>query len=383
MRGIAATASLFLSVTVLGVVEAQPLAAMWGARFVPERHEVTEWSVEFALHSQFDKDTSASGAFTFRPYSDRNETLGLNLLSYRTVRAWQPRRGLGQNTRAPLGDSHSVLISESLTLGFTGDGVTSWLQNDVIHFASWRRSKLLPIPRDSSDTPQRTKRVPLSFSPEIAQYGASAIFRLATTHRHPDRDWRVVSPFFAGAGFSVGTLFQESFVQVGVLDFERDVDINLGGFLRLASVGGAAAARLGVLTPGRVFRDITANYSAAQALVRLRGAVAGFGVSYELVNSSLDGFHVAPRSSEQLQLVAERGRPAAEVYESKTPRRERFSAHRMQLGSFTFIVSNDSPGGKDSGPTFSAHISSQLSSRRWESRTVLRQLGRILEPSRK
>lgn len=359
-------------------VAAQPLLPQFGGKFLPERQERTDFGVHFALLTEFDKDT-VGNAFTFRPYSDRRGVLGINVLSYQTVRAWRPRYRKGATALEPLGDAHNVLVYEAVLLGGTGDAATQYLQNDVIHAANWRgREKLLPVPRRTSDTPDGSPTSGQSFAANIAQYSTAVTYRLSTLRREGHRDIRHATPIFAGGGYSVGTLFQEAFVQLGLMDFDFVLDRpELLGF-RLLSLGGFGAGRAGVLLPGPHFPDLTEDYQLLQAGLRSRFAVGGFPIEYEFVRSAMRGFFVAPRTSDQWDLIAMRGQPARDVYEAKTPRRERFGAHRVRIGGFSFQVSNDSPGGKDSGPTFSAQMTWEVTHERWEGWTPSRLLQRGL-----
>ncbi len=348
---------------------AQPVIAQWGGKLVPDSRERTEFGLHFALLSEFDKDTLANGNYAFTKYADAYGTIGLNFVSYQTVREWRPRATTRRGTthgRISSEPAH-VLIAESVLIGRTGDGTTRWLQNSVIHAGRTRigLSELLPIPRDTLDTRDAISQGPSSGSLNILQFSTSVAYRLSQFRREDGRDVRQVTPLFLGGGYSVGTLYHEAFVQGGLMDFDFRVDSREIPCirLRLVSAGVFGVGRAGVLLPSRIFTDLTADYRVVQAGVRGEFSVLGVPVLAEFSTTGMDGFFVRPRTDAENALIVSRLgadsldlRKRYSIYEAKSARKERYEALRLRLGNFSFQLTNDSQGGKDSGPTFSAQF---------------------------
>jgi hypothetical protein len=330
----------------------------WGGLLVPEVEERDDLGLHFLAFTRFGKETLPDGsAYTFNPYNDWNHTQGFNILSYSQTRSME--RVFGPNGNEPLLDS-PIWITKSYQIGLVGDAITEFLQNDVVHWASWRKSELLRVPRDTSDTFDHTSHGRSSNTP-IVQYGRSYSVRFEYLRRQEDRTERVPTSFFVGAGFTAGTLNQDLYVHAGSMPTLRRFDFpSPRSDVRLRGAGFGFVVRTGLLYPGYFFRDVTSGYVSAQAAASLDIAIAHYPVEVTIAGTTLTGFFVAGRDSVQRAAAEEVGNGVDGHYQSKRALTERFLTFRVRIGRFDFETFNDSWGGKDKGPSFGARMEFNL-----------------------
>lgn len=248
----------------------------------------------------------------------------------------------------------------SLSVGVIHDRVTEFLQNNFAHENRLRRPPLLKIPRDPErDVPGQDASVSeyRARFPPLLTFSQEYFLRLYATR---DRDGileKVPTLFYVGGGWAVGTINSEVHAAFGSNIAETRVPCQLSlGVLR--SIGVGVGARSGILVPGRYFDDLTSAYGNLQGVIRTRIEVRGYAADVEYALTTAHGFFVAKRSEADEALIDlyAPDRAPTRRYEAKRPVTERFSSLRLRSGGFHFEVTNDSPGGKDKGPSFSAHM---------------------------
>jgi hypothetical protein len=338
----------------------------WGGNMLPELEARDEVGLHFVGFTQYGKEAHGDPLeYTFIPYNDINETLGFNFLTF--TRSTQHSRF--SSTRNALSTRTTVMA------GVVNDAITEWLQNDVIHWANFRRDSLDRVPRRRSDTFSETSRGPTK---DIPIFGVSHeyILRLQNTRRVEGREEIVPTPFFVGAGAALSTINHEAFLQAGVNVVEIDLRprgptnrtsyaFPFGRVLSISSVGLGGMARTGVLVPAVHFDDLTSHFASVQAIGRVGLLIGETPVEVDLALTGAEGFFVRSRSQEELDLIRDVDRPVEDVYQAKTPMRERFISLRIRSGGFTLETYNDTLGGKDKGPSFGAHVAFTLSALGW------------------
>lgn len=329
-------------------------SAHWGAIMLPGIRDTREWGLHFSGFTQFGKEPDSTGRrYAFLPYNEIDKTYGFNLLTFsRLDNAWRgPHRKRGSSVNTA-GYARRV----SFVVGVVDDHVPEFLQNTVIHQGNLRgEDKLWKVPRSTADSVNRPSLGPTEGVPVL---GASAEYFLRLsyeTEEYGERE-RAFTPLFVGAGASVGTLNQDLFVHAGSSYSTLKTPWADLGWIRMPSLGGGMMLRAGVLAPGYYFRDVASNYVSAQASGRVRLEFWDFPVDLEYALTASSGMFVAARSTAQLAEIEARGEPARKVYFAKIAIPERFRSIRLRIGQFTFETFNDSPGGKDKGPSFGASV---------------------------
>jgi hypothetical protein len=322
--------------------------AHWGGITLPEREPSTIRTFHVAAFTQFGKETTATGAYVFRPYNDISETLGFNILSETKTR-YLNAAGLAGS---------SLSMRQTRFVGVIDDRLPRFFQNRVLHLGNLSRHKLLPVPRKVGDTPDDVSLGPTKSVP-IAGFSREYFLRMYFNQERNGYEERVLSPFFLGGGYGVGTLNQELFIHLGSDIHETTLprQLQLRGFLRAIGVGGMV--RSGVLVPGPLMRDLTAEYLNAQGVVRVVLDLKNYPVRLDWGVTAARGYFAAPRSPEQRAEIEDFGPNSADAkhYQTKTPLTERFATFRVTMGNLAFETYNDSFGGKDKGPSYGAQVS--------------------------
>jgi hypothetical protein len=330
----------------------------WGSITLPDLHERRDLGLHFVSFTRYGKEVfPGTETYTFEPYNDMTETLGLNLLTY--SRMLTSVKFLDGQSSV---DLNTLSKRQSFIVGVIDDNIPEWLQNDVVHWSRLSDKRLRRVPRNTTDSQTSTSKgtsKPVLEEP-ILGISEEYFLRLSYTRRLEDqRDQRVPTPFFVGGGWSAGTLNQEVFLHAGASVANLRVPrvvlwgwvVRLGPeWLRIQSLGAGGMWRIGLLHPGLHFDDLSGHYSTVQGVLRLEVSVFAFPVQLEAAGTSASGFFVAARPDS-----ATGDRPRETEYQSKTLLNERFIALRLRIGDFTFETFNDTFGGKDKGPSFGAH----------------------------
>lgn len=332
----------------------------WGASGYPRLTEGLSVGFELLGFTEFGKDTNpapptsdgtpltadecrdarrAQGLDRSEPcgvrdrYNHVGETIGLNLLTFNYTHALERF-----NLR-----SSNVLFTTTVVLGWVGDTVTEWYQNDVIH----RALGLQRIPRDGvacdggdDDNAWRCG---------IWGIGGDLTYQVYSLDRGRGRLGMRPTPLFVGGGGMVSNVMSDIHVQFGFRRFELWGEawprVN-----RIVSLHISGVARGGVLAPGAIFDNVASHYAAANASVGLRLAKYRWPINIEFGYTGSTGMFV-----EQPRTTNGEG---DEVQSQRLPLgiAERFYNLRVELGEFAFETYNDSAGGKDKGPSFGARI---------------------------
>lgn len=316
----------------------------WGGTTYPDLTPTKRVGVHFIGFTQYGKERDAEGNYTFEPYNDIDETLGLNLLAASNTRLFN--RQLLRSTLTYRG---------MVFAGVTDDHVTRYLQNEVAH--KWlQRPDLPPVPRSTDDT-YEPERISLGSSgTALAGYAGEVNLRMMSWVDSRTRG-RLAVPtgFFAGAGFSASTIQQEVYGQFGAHPLKRwhVPGIPRCLLLDLQTVSVSAMSRAGVLLPGRVFDDIAGRYVTTQGTISLAFRLyLDYPVVVDYSVTGTSGMFVRGRTADERTKVRQDGRAIEDAYQSKEPLEERYYALKVRIGSFEFETYNDSTGGKDKGPSF-------------------------------
>lgn len=345
----------------------------WGGNTLPEVSARREWGLHFLGFTEYGKEVlPGTDQYTFTPYNDMDETLGFNIFTYSWSSVMNPR-SVSEN---------SVSARRTVMVGVVNDVVPRFLQNQVAHLGRQKGpNKLLPVPREPGDTPERVSAGKSDVWPPFFGYSEERFVQLHSTRRRlADNgtvyEERVPTPVFVGGGYALGTLNQEMFLHAGsnVVSFEFPDNARpalpcltrcpdavpswIADFIQLRSVGAGATARGGVLLPGIVFDDLTAGYANLQGVVRFDFALfrGEFPVQLDVALTQAHGFFVRTRTEEQRRQIAEVEHPTERVYGAKSPASEFFVSGRVRLGHLTFEYVNDQIGGKDKGPSFGVNM---------------------------
>jgi hypothetical protein len=324
--------------------------AHWGGYMLPSLEPGVDWTVHFLDFTQFGKEfDEKTNRYVFTPYNDIDKTLGFNIVSRSSTNIV----------------NHHVLTASTLTArttyfaGLIDDRVPRFLQNEVIHRGNLRQNKLQPVPRHIGDTPETISLGPTEKTP-ILGLSQEYFMRMHYTRDEGGYEERVLAPYFIGGGFSAGTVNQEMFFHGGVDVAEFELPQHWQHCtLGVRGLGFGGMARIGVLAPGPLMPDLTAQYSTAQGVIRVLWAPFSYPIRVDFAMTSHEGYFVAKRTPEERQTILELPRTArdADVYQAKTPMRERYLAMRVGIGNLTFETYNDSYGGKDKGPSYGVQVS--------------------------
>ena len=339
-----------------GVARGQGLVtpvAHWGGITLPEREPSTTYTFHVAAFTQFGKETTATGAYVFRPYNDISETLGFNILSQTKTR-YLNSAGLAGS---------SVSKRQTRFVGLIDDRLPSFFQNEVLHLGNLG-DKLLPVPRRVSDTRDRISRGPTKQVPVLG-FSQEYFLRMYYNQERNGFEERVLSPLFFGGGYGIGTINQELFIHLGSDINEVPVPrwLRMRGFFRAVGLGGMV--RSGVLVPGPLMRDLTAEYLNAQGVVRVVLDLKNYPVRLDWGVTAARGYFAAARSPEQRDELGDFGGNSSDAshYQTKSALTERFSTLRVSMGNLAFETYNDSFGGKDKGPSYGAQVSFRFAPR--------------------
>lgn len=334
-------------------------AAQWGANLIPGTRDTREIGLHFSGFTRYGKEVDTTRKplrYNFRPYNDIDQTYGFNLLTYsRMDNAWRgPNRKRGSSV-----NTAGYARRMSAFIGLIDDRMPSFLQNTVIHKGNLRgRDKLYKVPRDTTDALDHPSLGLSQAWPPVVGGSFEYFMRLSyeSSEEYEGDRVRVHTPLFIGAGAAASTLYHDLFVHLGSSYSEAEPCCLALGPVRIASAGVGALARTGLLMPGHYFKDVASGYLSAQMSARVSLEVWHYPLQFDYTLTNSTGMFVASRSDAQLAEVADRGAPARKVYYAKSPIPERFHSLRIHIGQFTFETFNDSPGGKDKGPSFGASI---------------------------
>ncbi len=339
--------------------------AHWGGNMLPDLRDRADFGVHFLGFTQYGKEVFRfdTTRYTFTPYNDIPQTLGFNILAYSRMQNGLLMKHSDRPTEV---DPGPLSRRRTFMLGIVNDHIPEFLQNDVIHRGNLQRDKLRRVPRKPWDTKTHTSYGPNHNLPLVAGWSDEYFLRLYAPQRDDGHETRQPTPLFIGGGWQLSTLQQEAFLHAGssVYETTRFPDwFPLPHVLQIRSFGVGGMARVGALKAGHYFPDIVPAYANAQGLVRLGTEIAsGFPVQLEYALTSAYGFFASPRSPSELATINEfrAGTDSTHLYQAKTPARELFFSIRVRIGDFTFETYNDSPGGKDKGPSFGASMSYNL-----------------------
>jgi hypothetical protein len=236
-------------------------------------------------------------------------------------------------------------------LGWKGSQPVELFQNNVIH----RPSGIDPIPWlndtwtesyqvSASTTLRFTERKPID----------SCWASLFSDHDDDDADdppprCHPLDSLYASFGFSAGSIYREVFLRFGLQDirfcFWDRVCLNTHGSLRIGSAGGGIYESLLSNEPdysrrGLIDPELASRYVTFQSSFSLE--LPQYAISAGLAFTNTSGLFLKHDDNGQI--------------EGEAPFEEEFYAIRVQIGRFHFEQSNDSRGGKDRGPSFSATL---------------------------
>jgi hypothetical protein len=329
----------------------------WGSIMLPEEDRRVDVAASFVLFTQYGKEVlPGSNAYAFIPYNDIHETLGFNVASL-TVSE--------NRSRFPVLES-SVQVRWSVIAGLVDDHVTEFLQNDIAH---WGRvngnSPLRRVPRHPGDqnTADGTSYGPTKATP-ILGFSQEYFFRLEDHDDAGARSIQRPSPLFVGGGYALSTINHEAFLHVGA----SPIGIRGGcaaDWLCLNFVGVAGMLRAGVLVPSYHLNDLTGGFTNAQGGPEVTVAVGGFPITVTGMTTYARGFFVASRTHEDTVSASLRNEDVRKAYDTKRDKIEYFQSWRVRIGNFGFEYLNDSPGGKDTGPTFAVNAGIDIGRSDW------------------
>jgi hypothetical protein len=265
------------------------------------------------------------------PYNYMDKTIGLNLLSVAITRPLKRYDSRGSN----------LLYTHNFVAGMVSDYLPELYQNRVIH----KVAGLQPIRREGIACKGSSGKVYNCYS---LGYGGELNYKVNVF----DRTERIAireTPFFAGSGFMVSNIESEVYTQLGL----RRFDLTSGASPRVArwvSLSISTMVRAGVLVPGAIFERLASLYVIADATLAAHFFPYDWPVTVEFGYAANTGqFIDRPRATTADHREVQSG-PVP------VPLPERMYHLRVELGEFTFETYNDSPGGKDKGPSFGARI---------------------------
>ena len=351
--------ALLLALPFAHALRAQSLvtpSGHWGAIMLPERQPTWFITAQFLDFTRFGKEVDAADKYLFIPYNDMPGTVGFNIVSFTASNIVDVRHA----SMSPLSYRRTAY------LGWKDDRIPEFLQNRVIHLGRMNKTKLRRVPRELTDTPDETTPVGPRL-PLIAGFSDEYFLRMQYHRNEKGVEERVLSPFFVGGGYGLGTINYEAFIHAGFDPVEYRFPRCISGkfpkclpLLRAVGLGGMA--RTGVLHPSAIMHDLTSSYINIQAVPRAEFSVLSYPFTVEYGLTASRGYFVATRTPEQLAKIAEYppGTRMEKIYEAKTPQDEFFSSVRVRIGGFTFEMYNDSWGGKDKGPSYGAQVTYRL-----------------------
>lgn len=320
-------------------------SAHWGGKLVPQFEKSYQIHAQIALFSQFgqfpETETGCDASALSAPYNHIDETIGFNVVTLsRSDFVRQANRF--QST---------TFSSNSVYFGLTNDATTEFLQNEIIHDNGLGLSDICKVARGKEGKYfiiGYSWEVNHQFSTvEVNNQGKTVLNRL---------------PFFAGAGFNVGTIFQDAYFQAG---FSRlQIKSKLFGNIFRASpfkkigLNASFVSRFGVLYEGIIFNNLAPGYSIYQGSLELAFSLFNYPISFEMIGSYHSGIFLESEFDPQIH---------ASENDIKVLK-ETFFSFRLKLGSFLFETYNDFAGKKDIGPTYGFKITVDLSSNSWLSR---------------
>ena len=277
----------------------------WGMSAFPEFAQVQQIGLQEFLFTEFGKPGEGR-------YGDLGEmpTTGFNILSLSNNRVLGRREYIESN----------LLYSSTIDVGFTHDRFTEFLQNDVQHTLS----NIEHVPRGRTH----------DWAPVLG-YTGEVVYRFISTSWTNDGGLATFpTPMFASAGFHLGTMYEEAYASVGLRRHAGPWFLP-PWFRRYVYPSISAMVRGGVLHKGFIFQDLSPAYALGQATLALHVAEGWYPILLEFGMSGHSGFFIDV---------------------AKQPMAEHFYIGRVSLGDFTFELTNDSFGDKDSGPTVGVRL---------------------------
>lgn len=292
-------------------------------------------------------------------YNHIRQTIGLNLIGFSYTHPLRRYRVQGSN----------LLFTSSVVVGWVGDSTTEFYQNEIIH----RVARLQRIRREAVACPRgELGRFVDCFA---FGYGGELDYRLHSFDQERRRLGIRETPFFVGAGFFASNIESELYTHLGLRRFDLTGPLlpRLGRFVYLSL---SAMGRAGLLVRGAIFEHLANQYAAVDGALALHLLPYHWPIVVEFAFTASTGqFVVAPRTvaADGRELQSEPPPPALA---------ERMYRLRVELGEFVFETYNDSPGGKDKGPSFGARAMYRFtpgtrearwvdSARRWFCRSLL------------
>ncbi len=328
------------------LVHAQNMTAPaphWGALLQPDSEPQQQLSFQVFGLTEFGppkKDEAPEDAGLYARGLDR--TIGFNVLSFSNTRPLRINQTHSTNT----------LYSSTLSLGVIHDLFTEWLQNDVIHDAS---NGLRRVPRE-----EKAEGFLLGYEGQLNHFFSSVVLP-----KNGDSLAFVQSPVFVGSGFGINSFYSDMYVHTGVSKFDLRHHFLTSAVDPFFYISVSSMVRAGVVLPydfGGVFpglrnEEVVNGYYLAQGTVEAHLFSKWYhnlSVSFSLTHNS--GLFSDTRNDELLYDGFCRNDCAPRKY----PIREFFYSARAEIGDFSFEVYNDSPGNKDSGPSFGARLMYRL-----------------------
>lgn len=340
-----------------------PLSFHWGAASYPHLRPTQRIGVDILDFTEFGQSTFGPGD-PFDPdsaerFSHYDSTVGFNLFVLSSTRPIKGRNYLKSN----------LLYRSTAMLGYTNEWPSEWLQNDLIHLNKTRDESLPLIGRDGVLEGQGM----LGYSGEFSwnPYDFALI-----QGRAPDY-MLDPTPLFLGGGFSLNTVFNDLFVHAGFHEATykwRPFGLQLD---KAAYLSFSGMARAGLLKPAfdfgrwgldqelfvRVFEDddLAVHYVGAQASIRFHLAPYHFPMVLELAYTGSSGAFSNQVGSDGAYLPRQDRKP-----NRGSPLKESFISYRFEIGSLVWETYNDSPGGKDKGPSYGVRLFYVTSERTWD-----------------
>jgi len=309
-------------------------ALHWGAIATPATETRVEYGFQILAFTAYGKAEEGRGVPGWQQFNAARSSFGVNALSYSSA---HPLRRLALKRS-------SLLYTSTLLAGVNSDAPAYALQNKFVH----RLARLRYVPRGGDEL------APLQ-RPVVEYGGALNLFPKGEGVSESGSVHVTPSHLFVGAGFDVGTLLQDAFVQIGLAQFVLNEDT---GWEDTVEVSLSALARGGVVLPASTvfaWSELAPAYAAAQGSVRATVWRNCFPVSVEVALTSSSGLlayssttYAAPASTGTMTPPARRGGGIPMSFVSV----------RLQfLRWFTFETYNDLIGDTDIGPSFGARIS--------------------------
>ncbi len=313
----------------------------WGNEAYPQLSPARDYGMEVYLFSEFGQDKSGNclETQTCNRYNDVDRTIGINVLRISSSRYFTTESQYKNN----------IIYSNSLLFGWSGDKLTNYFQNDFIHQGSIRKwgggTQLPEVPRGKVAPCELL----LGWIGEMNYNPLTFLIQ----NTSPGRTEFEPSKYFLGGGLALSNIYSDSYLHLGVKEFQWKTDNS--NFDEYVFVSTAALFRAGMLfdhaipvesgglLAGQFHSDeISQSYSLVQGSLRLNLLDHIFPMVFSYTLTASTGVFQASESGSG---------------PSRSLLPERYSSIGIDIGDWKFETSNDSPGGKDKGPTFAARVS--------------------------